>query len=461
MTDVTVHVNRDGRPVLAGTAHFTRERQNVTTTFTYESSYLANPRNRQMDPALPLFTGNQYVATMPGVFGDSAPDRWGRNLLTRRERQLAVEESRTARTFDAVDFLLGVNDDTRQGALQFSMAGSAEMLSSRTDVPRLVALPALLRASDAVSMGSDGIDAYKILLAAGTASLGGARPKASVRLANGALAIAKFPHAHDEWDVMAWEALSLDLAELAGITVPHRQLVKVGDRHVLLVERFDRVGTSRVGYMSAMTMMEAHDGASGDYVDLADKLADHSAALGDDRRELFDRAVLNVALHNTDDHLRNHGLIDSVGGWMLSPLFDVNPNPTVGEGRATSLAGATATGDERAGLVELAAASGITTEESQERIARVVTAAESWREVASKHQIPAAEQHMMADVLEDRIAMLRDVSQPRPPTSAGRTNSLRADANRAPRRKTTHKSNTGSFARRQQAGPTDGSSDQR
>ncbi|GAA1337605.1 type II toxin-antitoxin system HipA family toxin [Arthrobacter roseus] len=448
MTDVQVHVNRDGRQILVGVAHFTRERQKVTTTFTYESGYLADRKNQQIDPGLPLFSGNQYVATMPGVFGDSTPDRWGRNLLTRRERQLAAEEGRTARTFDAVDFLLGVNDETRQGALQFSMVGSTEMLSPRAGVPRLVELPALLRASDNVATDRDGAEAYKVLLAAGTASLGGARPKASVRLADGALAIAKFPHAQDEWDVMAWEALSLDLAERAGIAVPRRQLVKVGDRHVLLVERFDRADTSRIGYMSAMTMMEAKDGESGDYIDLAEKLADHSASLVEDRRELFDRAVLNVALHNTDDHLRNHGLVDDVGGWRLSPIFDVNPNPVIGEERATSIAGATAAADEWAGLVELASASGISTLESCERIARIVTAAESWREVAIKHHIPASEQQKMATALDDRINMLRTSAESQSQTHSGRPETVRP-----PRRKTTRKSNTGSFASRERPAP--------
>lgn len=251
--------------------------------------------------------------------------------MTRRERQLAAEEGGAARTFDAVDFLLGVNDETRQGALRFSKAGSAEMLSSLADVPRLVELPALLRASDDIATNSNGVEAYKVLLAAGSASLGGARPKASVRLADGALAIAKFPHAQEEWDVMAWEAVSRDLAELAGIAGPRSKLVKVGERHVLLVERFDRAENSRIGYMSAMALMEEKDGESGDYVDFTAKLADHSASLVADRRDLFDRAVLNVALHNTDHHLRNHGLLDAVGGWRLSPIIDVNPNPAIDE----------------------------------------------------------------------------------------------------------------------------------
>ncbi|MGV8858275.1 type II toxin-antitoxin system HipA family toxin [Rhodoglobus sp.] len=446
MTDVEVHLNRDGVPVLAGVAHFTRERQSVTTTFAYEASYLADGKNRAIDPGLPLFSGNQYVPRMPGAFSDSAPDRWGRNLLTRRERQLAAEEGRTARTFDTVDFLLGVNDETRQGALQFSKIGSSEMLSSRVDVPRLVELPALLRASDDVGADDDGTDAYKILLAAGTASLGGARPKASVRLANGALAIAKFPHAHDEWDAMAWEALSLELAERAGIPVPSRELVKVGERHVLLVQRFDRAETNRVGYVSAMTVLEAQDGESGDYVELAETLADHSAYLNKDRRDLFDRAVLNVALHNTDDHLRNHGLVETVRGWRLSPVFDVNPNPAFGEERATSIAGATSAVDEWAGLVELASACGLSAVESRERIARIVTAVESWPQVASTYDIPSSEQQKMAGVIDERIVMLRASSRQAVAASNNGDGASAIVSAEPPRGKTTPQSNSGSFA---------------
>ncbi|PRB12074.1 type II toxin-antitoxin system HipA family toxin [Microbacterium sp. MYb62] len=411
MTDVVVRVSRRGETIVAGTAHFTRERRTVTTTFTYDTAYLAAAGNLPIDPALPLFSGNQYLPRLPGAFGDSAPDRWGRNLLVRRERQLATEERRTVRSFDDVDFLLGVNDETRQGGLRYSLPGSDVMLSPHTDVPRLVALPALLRASDEVAADGEEVAAYKRLLAAGTASLGGARPKATVQLADGALGIAKFPHQSDERDVMAWECVSLDLAEVAGIDVPRRQLVKVGDRHVLLLARFDRSGTvpgaERIGYTSAMTMLEETDGVSRDYIDIAEHLADFSAALRSDRRELFDRVVLSIALHNTDDHLRNHGFLEVPGGWRLSPVFDVNPNPDLAEERATSIAGATSASDEAAGLHELAAVMGIKDEEAQARVQRVVEAVGEWRGVAIRYDVPDSEQRAMGAVIDDRVAHLR------------------------------------------------------
>lgn len=411
MTDVVVHVSRRGEDVLAGTAHFTRERRGVTTTFTYASSYLSGNGNQPIDPALPLFSGNQYLSRVPGAFSDSAPDRWGRNLLVRRERQAAVEERRAARTFDDVDFLLGVNDETRQGALRYSIPGEDVMLSPRTDVPRLVALPELLRASDEVAADGEDAAAYKRLLAAGTASLGGARPKAAVMLSDGTLGIAKFPHQQDSRDVMAWECVALDLAESAGIDAPRRRLVKVGDRHVLLLARFDRSGAGaaaeRVGYMSAMTMLEETDGASGDYVDIAERLADFSAALRADRRALVDRVILSIALHNTDDHLRNHGLLEALGGWRWSPVFDVNPNFDLAEGRTSSIAGATSTRDEAGGLRELAAVAGIRGEELGERVARILSAVDRWRDSAVRYGIPAGEQRMFAKVVEDRVGDLR------------------------------------------------------
>ena len=410
MTDIVVHVDRRGEPVVAGTAHFTRERRGVTTTFTYDSAYLSGAGNQPIDPGLPLFSGNQYLSRLPGTFGDSAPDRWGRNLLTRRERQLAADEGRTARSFDDVDFLLGVNDETRQGALRYSRPGSDVMLSPRTDVPRLVELPALLRASDEVAADGEDVTAYKKLLAAGTASLGGARPKAAVQLADGTLGIAKFPHPGDRLDIMAWECIVLDLAERAGIGTPSRRLVKIGGRHALLLSRFDRSSATgqvqRIGYMSAMTMLEATDGTSGDYADVAERLADFSAGLRADRRELFDRVVLSVAVHNTDDHLRNHGFLEAPGGWRMSPAFDVNPNPDLAEERSTSIAGATGADDEADGLRQFATESGIAREEAAERVTRVLKAVEGWRDLAAHYGVPQSEQRLVGEAIDDRVSHL-------------------------------------------------------
>ncbi|AXH35541.1 hypothetical protein DVJ78_09085 [Humibacter sp. BT305] len=218
MTTVEVLLDQAGGSVLVGQAYFTRQRRELSTTFLYDSDYLA-AGGMSIDPALPLVTGAQHQNGMVGAFADSAPDRWGRNLIEKAERVRAREEQRAPRRLDDLDFLLGVSDDTRQGALRYRVAGTTVFVGEPSHVPPLISLPELLRASDEVASDGDTAAAVKQLLDTGTTGLGGARPKASVRLEDGALAIAKFPHAADRWDVMAWEATALDLLGSAGIRV--------------------------------------------------------------------------------------------------------------------------------------------------------------------------------------------------------------------------------------------------
>lgn len=223
-----------------------------------------------------------------------------------------------------------------------------------------------------ISSGAEGSDAIKHLLDTGSAGLGGARPKASVRLPDGALAIAKFPHTHGAWDVMAWEAVALGLSGAAGVRTPDRRTDRVGDRTVLILRRFDRNSAGhRVPYIGTMTALGAQDGERRDCAETSEAVRDLSASLRADLRELFDRAVINVALGNTDDHLCNHGFLASGVQWMLSPAFDVNPVPDRWRPRATSIMGADAPPDEAAALAALAQACGIPLGEARARSARV------------------------------------------------------------------------------------------
>jgi serine/threonine-protein kinase HipA len=219
---VEVHVVIDHDTVIVGRAQFQHRRGRLTsTTFQYDQSFLADPSGYEIDPTLRLVSGTQYVEGLPGAFGDAAPDRWGRNLIDKRERGLARTGARATRTLDDADYLLGVSDATRQGALRFRVDAASPFLDPRDSVPRLVQLPKLLHDADVVGDGSesDSLPAVKALLDAGTGSLGGARPKASVLGDEGQQLIAKFPHHSDSWDVMLWEAVALDLASSAGIDV--------------------------------------------------------------------------------------------------------------------------------------------------------------------------------------------------------------------------------------------------
>jgi serine/threonine-protein kinase HipA len=402
MTDtLVVAVEIGGETVEAGTAYFTRRRGTLSTAFRYSEDYLARPDAYALDPGLPMFRGAHNVSGLPGAFSDCAPDRWGRNLISKRVRVQALRDGRVAPTLSEVDYLTRVSDRTRQGALRFRAPDTESFLDPDDDVPKLVELPALLNAADRVARDDDDLAAIKVLLTAGTGTLGGARPKASVREGD-LLYIAKFPHHADSWDVIAWETTALDLAEHAGIEVPLRRLERIDGRAVLLLERFDRdTSGDRIGYLSAMTMVEGRDGDAGrDYVELAETMPEYASHTVAELRELWRRIAFSIAIHNTDDHLRNHGFLRSGRGWRLSPAFDVNPNPDVAEHRTTAIGGATARRDELDGLMVSADVFGLDQREAAVILSAVFEATERWERVAAGNGIGAGERRRFEDAFD-------------------------------------------------------------
>ncbi|SNY09458.1 type II toxin-antitoxin system HipA family toxin [Paractinoplanes atraurantiacus] len=310
-------------------------------------------------------------------------------------------------TLDDRDYLLGVSDETRQGALRFKVEGEAQFQHPSPDVPKLIALPSLMYAADAASRdGPDNMEAIKTLLDAGTASLGGARPKASVRDGD-RLLIAKFPHHADGWSVIAWEKTALDLAEAAGIPVPRRQLVGVEGSPVLLLDRFDREGSRRVGYISAMTLLEAQDGQPRDYTEMAEVIPEQSSAAVDDLRQLWRRIAFSVALHNTDDHLRNHGFLRRGPGWRLAPAFDINPHPDLAAQRVTGIAGAADPADEVQALLVYAESFGLTDSQARAVLSEVADAASNWEAVARSNGIPQSEIARFESTLSQTVSVVR------------------------------------------------------
>ena len=403
MTSVDVFAGSSGSLGYVGQAHFTRNRGSVSTTFIYAPGYLA-AGGTSIDPALPLVSGAQYQGGLFGAFTDSAPDRWGRNLIEKAERIRARNEGVSPRQLDDLDFLLGVSDDTRQGALRFRFPEHEEFLGEPSRVPPLVSLPELLRASDELDSGGDSSIAVKQLLDTGTTGLGGARPKASVRLEGGDLAIAKFPDAGDKWDVMAWESTALDLLESCGICTPRRRLVQVGNRNVLVLRRFDRTNEGqRIGYISAMTATGSMDGQSRDYVEIVEAMRDLSPSLERDHHEIFARVVASVALGNTDDHLRNHGFLVERGAWKLSPAFDVNPNPDVTRRRSTSIMGADTFPEEASALLDFAEECNLRLAAAREIIGNITGALSQWKQQARKNQIREGEISLMAESISLRL----------------------------------------------------------
>ncbi len=330
--EVEVHAQVGGRDEFVGRLYCHRRRGVESATFHYDHSWLASPDAYALEPLLPLRSGSFQTAAGLALFGcfcDSAPDRWGRALIRRAQARHAIG---AARSVGDGDFLLGVRDDARQGALRFRIPGESGFVAdAQTGVPHLIELPRLLDASARLERDGADDDDLALLLRAGS-SLGGARPKAHVVTSGGRLAIAKFPSAvADDWDVMAWERVCLVLAERAGIRVPGSDLLAVAGRRVLILERFDRDGDRRIGFVSAMTVLEARDGDVRSYLEIAEMIESFSPSPTAELRELWSRVAFSILVSNTDDHLRNHGFLHTGrGGWVLSPAFDINPNPDGG-----------------------------------------------------------------------------------------------------------------------------------
>lgn len=306
-------------------------------SFEYDQDWLKQSKfSFCLDPDISMFSGRQYTEkNIFGMFADASPDRWGRILMKRREAIKARSENRKPNKMYDSDFLLGVYDQTRVGALRFKDDVNGPFLS---DDKETAAPPwAILRSLEEASRQFEKDDNYlndkwlKQLLKPGS-SLGGARPKATVEDEQGDLWIAKFPSKNDEYDVGAWEKVVHDLAKLCGLNVPESKVEKFSkDGSTFLVKRFDRDGEKRIHFASAMTMLGKNDGASSDdgssYIDIVDFIRAYGSSPKDDLIELFKRIIFSMAVSNTDDHLRNHGFILNDKGWRLSPLYDVNPVP--------------------------------------------------------------------------------------------------------------------------------------
>ncbi|MEA2009327.1 MAG: HipA domain-containing protein, partial [Actinomycetota bacterium] len=308
MSEVEVVASLAGTDVLAGQLHSHRRRATESATFYYDQAYLARFDAYALDPALPLVAGALHTPVGLGLFNafrDSAPDRWGRNLIMRRERQRASSTGETPRDVSEFDFLLGVRDDLRQGAIRFRDPQTGDYLEDDDiGVPAVADLPQLLDIAASVETDSAAAPELRRLVRAGS-SLGGARPKTHVIAPDGRAAIAKFPSTSaDTWNVMAWESVALHLAADAGVEVPRSELVTVANRSVLIVDRFDRTLTGqRIGYASALTMLEAREGDQRSYLDIAEIIEERSPHATKDLHQLWRRMVLYVMISNTDDHL--------------------------------------------------------------------------------------------------------------------------------------------------------------
>lgn len=407
---VCAHWQGMAEPVLMGMLYAAPVRGKEIFSFEYDPSWLKSPYAQMLDPDLGLFSGPQYAREGSdnfGLFLDSSPDRWGRALMRRREAQQAKIEERDSRPLMESDYLLGVYDGHRMGALRFRLSEGGPFLDDQADIaaPPWTKLRDLECASlqlerDEAENQRDYMKWLKMLIAPG-GSLGGARPKASVLDENGYPWIAKFPSNKDEINIGRWEFLVHELAQKAGIDTAIAEIKNFSsDYDTFLTRRFDRTkGGERIHFASAMTLLGKKDGDGADtgvsYLDLAGFLMKNGAQVNKDLEQLWRRIVFYICVSNTDDHLRNHGFLLTDQGWILSPAYDMNPVAT-GGGLALNISK-----DDNAQNLDLvrsvAPVFRISEARAEEIIAEVVGAVRTWRDLAKQLKLPSREISLMTN----------------------------------------------------------------
>ncbi|MFY8035490.1 MAG: type II toxin-antitoxin system HipA family toxin [Flexibacteraceae bacterium] len=401
-----------GKPEYVGTLNVQILRGKEVFSFQYAKDWLSNGKPF-LDPDLQYFEGSQYPMSDKlnfGLFMDSSPDRWGRTVMKRKEAIMAKLEQRKPNVLLESDFLLGVFDGYRQGALRFKLDFNGSFLNDdlKLTAPPITSLRTLEYAveqmeDESLPNNEQQLEWLNLLLAPGS-SLGGARPKAGVVNTDGALWIAKFPSKYDEVNNAAWEMLAIKLAEKCGLHISESMLLPLtkSNKSCFLTKRFDRQGENRIHFASAMTLLGYTDGnneSSGvSYLEIAEFISSYSFSPEIDLKELWKRIVFSILVKNTDDHLRNHGFLLKKEGWVLSPAYDLNPNPN-GLGLSLNV-------NENSNALDLDLALEVsdyfrlTQSEGNQIIKDVQDILKDWRSVAIKLGINRNEQEQLATIFE-------------------------------------------------------------
>jgi serine/threonine-protein kinase HipA len=396
-------------PLLIGYLRSSFVRGKDFFSFEYNDEWLKSPCCQEIDPDLSLYSGLQYLRnekTNFGVFSDSSPDRWGRLLMDRRENILAKQQNRARQFLSESDYLLGVYDQQRMGGLRFKTDINGCFLNNDEHLatPPITAIRELEQASynieNSTNSNSKQMQRWLNMILAPGSSLGGARPKAGIINTDNALWIAKFPSSSDTYDIGLWEKVVNELAKKSGINVAIANAKKFsGKYHTFLTKRFDRtVNAKRIHFASAMTLLGYNDGMSFldgvSYLEIAEFIIRKGAKVEEDLRELFKRIVFSICVGNSDDHLRNHGFLLTNKGWILSPAFDINPNP-----KATGLKLNITEKDNALNLdlaLEIVPYFRISGQYANEIIEKIKTVVGAWRKVATSCKVSREEQEMFA-----------------------------------------------------------------
>jgi serine/threonine-protein kinase HipA len=406
-TDLFVYAHWSGmpEPVFVGILSAHQGKGRKSFSFAYDEQWLKRKDLFLLDPDIGLYSGPQFPGTKEnfGVFLDSMPDTWGRTLMKKRAAQLAKIQGKPAPVLHDKDFLLGVADNCRMGALRFKLDPDGPFLNddSRSPIPPWTSVGELQHIAGLVESDRNTreLNKWLVMLMAPGSSIGGARPKANIVDMQGQLWIAKFPSKNDTIDKAKWEFLAYKLALTAGINMSESRIEKVaGKNHTFFTKRFDRTNEERMHFASAMTMTGNNEDTIRDnrasYLDLSVFIQNHGRNIKEDLAQLWRRIVFNIAVSNTDDHLRNHGFIIQNGEWRLSPAFDVNPSIDK-EDLALNI-------DDSSGILDFDLALSVSEyfrlnhKEAQSILSQVKKAVNNWEKTARQIRISRGEMEMMS-----------------------------------------------------------------
>ena len=406
-TDIYVfaHWMEFDEPVLMGVLSALQAKGKKAFSFEYDRAWLSTKNKFLIDPDIQFFSGPQYANGKDnfGVFFDSMPDTWGRTLLKRREAIRAADLKVKANTLYDIDFLLGVYDESRMGALRFKLALDGDFLDNNKTraTPPWASIRALQQAAVSFEQDEQNTESKKwleILMAPGS-SLGGARPKANIIDTDNSLWIAKFPSKADKINKGAWEYVAYLLAKDAGVMMASSRIEKViGNYHTFFTKRFDRINGGRIHFVSAMTMTGNNEDTikenPASYLNIAEFISNHGVNIEANLHQLWRRIIFNIAISNTDDHLRNHGFVLTAQGWELSPAYDINPSIDK-DGLALNI-----DNNNNALSFELAYSVGDYFRLNKNQMDTIVSDIESsvknWKNLANEIGIPRSEQELMS-----------------------------------------------------------------
>ncbi|TBX66113.1 type II toxin-antitoxin system HipA family toxin [Flavobacterium silvisoli] len=405
-TEIYVYAHWKGmpEPKLIGILVAQQAKGKKAFSFEYDNDWLKTGQMFLLDPDIQLYGGPQYPKQKEnfGIFLDSMPDTWGRTLMKRREAQSAKENNEKPKTLYDIDFLLGVYDESRMGALRFKTNPNGDFLDNNksTSTPPWSSIRELQNAAHIFENDTENEDVNRwlsVLMAPGS-SLGGARPKANILNNDKSLWIAKFPSKTDSINKAAWEYLSYILASNSGIEMAPCRIERIlGKHHTFFTKRFDRENGERIHFASAMTMTGNNEdtirNTPASYLDIAEFISNNGANVETNLHQLWRRIIFNIAISNTDDHLRNHGFILTKEGWILSPAYDLNPSIDK-DGLSLNID----TDDNNLDF-DLAKSVGqyfrLNASQMEEIINQTTTAVSNWKSIAKDIGISRAEQELM------------------------------------------------------------------